>query len=109
MLDEAFLFVYLIYYIFSVNRYDKSGHYKDKSKKYRDKNKKLSPKEIKEQKKLDHDKLPSEVLVFVDKYKVDLDKVNIRGLLKMVGLMLGIEIAAVTLLVVIIFKNDIVI
>ena len=100
--------IYIIYYIFSVNRYDKNGHYKDKKYKY-NKNKKLSPKEIKEQKKLDHDMLPSEVMLFVDRYKIDLDKVNIRGLLKLTGLILGIEIAIVTLTVVIIFKEQIVI
>jgi hypothetical protein len=53
--------------------------------------------------------LPSEVMLFVDRYKINLDKVNIRGLLKLTGLILGIEIAIVTLTVVIIFKNQIVI
>jgi hypothetical protein len=103
----AILLVYIIYYIFSVTRYDKSGHYKDKSRRKGKGLKKLSKEEIKALKKKDYDKLPNEVKFFVSKYKIDLDKVNIRGLLKMVGLVLGIDIAIATIIVVTIFKNDI--
>ena len=103
----AILLVYIIYYIFSVTRYDKSGHYKDKSRGKGKGLKKLSKEEIKALKKKDYDKLPNEVKFFVSKYKIDLDKVNIRGLLKMVGLVLGIDIAIATIIVVTIFKNDI--
>ncbi len=103
----AILLVYIIYYIFSVTRYDKSGHYKDKSRRKGKGLKKLSKEEIKALKKKDYDKLPNEVKFFVSKYKIDLDKVNIRGLLKMVGLALGIDIAIATIIVVTIFKNDI--
>ena len=103
----AILLVYIIYYIFSVTRYDKSGHYKDKSRRKGKGLKKLSKEEIKALKKKDYDKLPNEVKFFVSKYKIDLDKVNIRGLLKMVGLVLGIDIAIATIVVVTIFKNDI--
>lgn len=102
----AIVFIYIIYYIFSVNRYDKNGHYKDKRFKGK---KKLSKSEQEELKKLDYDRLPGEVRVFVDLYKVDLDKVNIRGLLKLTGLILGMEIGAITILMVIIFKNNILI
>ena len=103
----AILLIYIIYYIFSVTRYDKSGHYKDKSRRKGKGLKKLSKEEIKALKKKDYDKLPNEVKFFVSKYKIDLDKVNIRGLLKMVGLVLGIDIAIATIIVVTIFKNDI--
>ena len=106
----AIIFVYIIYYIFSVTRYDKQGHYKDKKdkkNKKKNKNKKLSKEEIKALKKKDYEKLPNEVKFFVSKYKIDLDKVNIRGLLKMTGLVLGIDIAIATIIVVTIFKNDI--
>ena len=103
----AIILVYIIYYIFSVTRYDKNGHYKDKKDKKSKGKKKLSKEEIKELKKKDYDKLPNEVKFFVAKYKIDLDKINIRGLLKMVGLVLGIDIAIATIIVVTIFKNDI--
>lgn len=104
----AIIFVYIIYYLFSVNKYDKNGHYKDKDYKKNKKNKnkkKLTKQEVEELKKKDYDKLPNEVKYFVSKYRIDLDKVNLRGLLKMTGLVLGICIAAATLTVVTIFKN----
>ncbi len=88
----AILLIYSIYYIFSVNKYDKHGHFREKNKKKDDnkKNKKLSKEEIKRMKQLDYDKLPSEAKIFVNMNKIDLDKINIRGLLKMIGLLLGL-------------------
>ena len=105
----AIAFVYIIYFIFTVNRYDKNGHYKDKKNKKdnKKKNKKLSKDELEKLKKLDLEKLPNEVKYFVYKYKVDMDKINIRGMLKMIGLILGIDIAIATIIVVTIFKNNI--
>ncbi len=85
------LIVYLVYYFVSVARYDKNGHLKKKSK------------EI-----TDYDGLPSEVKYFIKKYNIDLDKINLRGLLKLTGLVLGIDIAIVTIIVVLLFNNDIV-
>ena len=102
----AIIFIYIIYYIFSVNRYDKNGHFKEK--RYKGK-KKLSKKEEQELKKLDYDRLPGEVRVFVDLYKIDLDKVNIRGLLKLTGLILGIEIGIISITMYILFRNEILI
>ena len=100
------LIVYIMYFLFSVNRYDKNGHYKDKDyKKNKNKKKKLTKKEIEELKKKDYDKLPNEAKFFVSKYRIDLDKVNIRGLLKMLGLVLGICIAAGTLIVITALPN----
>ena len=81
--------VYIIYYFVSVTRYDKTGHLK---------NKKVS----------DYEGLPSEVKYFVYKYNIDLDKVNLRGVLKLIGLVLGIDIAILSLAVLLIFKESVV-
>ncbi len=86
------LIVYIIYYFVSVNRYDKNGNLKGK-------NNKVS----------NYEGLPSEVKYFIKRYNIDLDKVNLRGVLKLTGLVLGIDIAILTLLVLLIFKDKIVI
>jgi hypothetical protein len=108
-LDEYFLFfggeymietfitifiVYIVYYFVSVKRYDKTGHLK-KTKK----NNKID----------DYQGLPSEVKYFVKKYNVDLEKVNLRGVLKLIGLVLGIDIAILSIIVLLIFRNSVVI
>ena len=85
------LIVYLVYYFVSVARYDKEGHLKNKSKGI-----------------TDYDGLPSEVKYFIKKYNIDLEKVNLRGLLKLTGFILGIDIAIVSIIVVLIFKDNIV-
>ena len=106
----AILLVYFIYFLFTVSRYDKNGHYKDKKEKYEEKFRRAKNKK-KEQKKLinelkvkDYEKLPNEVKYFVNKYKVDLEKVNIRGLLKMTGLILALCIALSIIVIVLIIK-----
>lgn len=86
------LIVYIIYYFVSVTRYDKSGHLKNK----------------KNNKATDYEGLPSEVKYFVTKYNIDLDKVNLRGVLKLIGLVLGIDIAILSLAVLLIFRNSVV-
>ncbi len=85
------LLVYLIYFFVSVLRYDKNGHLKKKADGI-----------------TDYDGLPSEVKYFIKKYNIDLDKINLRGLLKLTGLILGIDIALISIPVVLIFKTDIV-
>ena len=85
------LIVYIVYYFVSVARYDKDGHLKNKSKGV-----------------TDYDGLPSEVKYFVKKYNVDLKKINLRGLLKLTGFILGIDITIVTLIVVLIFSSNII-
>lgn len=87
------LLVYMIYYFVSVNRYDKSGNLKGNKK----------------DKSSNYEGLPSEVKYFVKRYNIDLDKVNLRGVLKLSGLVLGIDIAILTLLVILIFKDKVVI
>lgn len=89
------LIVYMIYYFVSVNRYDKSGNLKG------NKNKK--------DKAINYEGLPSEVKYFIKRYNIDLDKVNLRGVLKLTGLVLGIDIAILTLLVILLFKDKVVI
>ncbi len=86
--------VYIVYYFVSVKRYDKTGHLK-KTKK----NNKID----------DYQGLPSEVKYFVKKYNVDLEKVNLRGVLKLIGLVLGIDIAILSIIVLLIFRNSVVI
>lgn len=85
------LIVYLIYFTVTIRRFDKDGHYKNKKKK-----------NIK-----DYDALPSEVKFFVIKYKVDLNKVNLRAVLKLIGLLLALEIVVVMLIVSIFVKKTI--
>lgn len=91
--------MYIVYFIVSVTKFDKNGHVK-KSKK--NKKKKRS---TEEQKKDDFLSLPAEVKYFIRKYNVDLDKVNLRGVLKVVGLVLGVDIAIVTVVSVLLFKK----
>ena len=83
--------VYLVYFFVSVSRYDKNGHLKNKSKGISD-----------------YDGLPSEVKYFIKKYSIDLDKVNLRGLLKLTGLILGVDIALISIPVVLIFRTNVV-
>ena len=81
-------FVYILYYIVSISRFDKTGHAKNKAV-------------------TDYQALPAEVKYFVYKYKVDETKVNYRGLLKLIALVLGIDIAIVIIPVVLLIENEI--
>ncbi|MBR6113000.1 MAG: hypothetical protein IKP79_00615 [Bacilli bacterium] len=87
------LIVYIIYYFVSVTRYDKNGHLKKNKN-----NSKVS----------DYEGLPNEVKYFIKKYKVDLDKINLRALLKLTGLILGIDIAIVSIVLILIFKDNLI-
>ncbi len=86
------LVVYFLYYFISVRRYDKLGHYKNGKKK-----------EV-----TDYEALPSEVKYFIIKYKIDTNKINYRPLMKLVGLVLGLDIALLSIVEVLIFKDNIV-
>ncbi len=86
------LIVYILYYFISINRFDKAGHYK----------------KVKQQQVTDYEALPAEVKYFIMKYNIDLSKVNLRGVLKLTGLVLGIDIAIVSIIGVLIFKDNIV-
>lgn len=85
------LIVYLIYFFVSVTRYDKNGHLKNKSKGV-----------------TDFDGLPNEVKYFINKYNIDIEKINLRGLLKLTGLLLGLDIAIISIPVVLIFRTNVV-
>ena len=85
------MIVSLLYYVFIINKYDKNGKFK--------KNSKLKTKifswiklPLKEK---DDAKLPTEVEVIVVKYKVDLKKINLKKLLKIVGLVCSLDIAII--------------
>ena len=105
----AFFLVYIVYFIFTISRYDKNGHYKDRKYNYEEKLRQSKKK--KDQKKIvnevrvkDLEKLPNEVKYFVYKYKIDLEKVNIRGLLKLSGITLALCIAISIIIIVLGFK-----
>lgn len=76
---------YLIYYLFIIRKYDAKGNriVKEKSIKGKKKNRKV----------LDQAKYPSEVELFIYKYKVDIKKLNFRGMLKLLGFVCSLDIA----------------
>lgn len=92
MVDLFFctLIVYIMYFFVSVNKFDKNGHVKKSS---------LSKKTVENMKKEDFSRLPGETKYFIKKYNIDLDKVNLRGLLKMTGYILGLDIGLVFLVI----------
>ena len=81
-----------MYYLVSVRRFDKYGHYKNGEKKQ----------------VTDYEALPSEVKYFIVKYKIDTKKTNLRALLKLIGFILGLDIAFLSIFGVLIFKDNIV-
>ena len=91
---EVFLtvfLVYIMYYFMSIRKFNKNGHVKNKKKKNSSTD--------------DYEALPNEVKYFINRYKIDLNKVNLRGLLKLIGVVLGLDIAIVSILVLLLFKN----
>lgn len=80
---------YLIYYIFIIRKYDAKGKRIIKEKKSKGKKNTKS----KNKKEIDQAKYPAEVEVFIYKYKVDLKKVNFRGMLKLLGFVCSLDIA----------------
>ena len=85
------LIVYILYYVVSISRYDKYGHLKKKNKNIKD-----------------YDGLPNEVKYFIKKYNLDLNKINLRGLLKLTGFILGIDITIISIIVFLIFRDSVV-
>ncbi len=82
--------VYLIYFFFTVMKFDKNGNVKKKGN---------------NNEKAIYMALPSEAKYFFKKYKLDIKKVNVRGFLKLIGLILGFDIAIVSIFVLSIFEN----
>ena len=72
----------------TISRFNKAGHTKKKNT-------------------TDYEALPSEAKYFVDKYKIDPQKVNYKGMLKLIALVLGIDIALVAVPILLIIKNEI--
>ncbi|MBO5376601.1 MAG: hypothetical protein J6A52_07125 [Bacilli bacterium] len=88
--------VYLAYYFISVLRFDKYGHVKkNKSNKNNKNGDKLD----------DYMALPVEAKYFIKKYNIDLEKVNLRGILNLIGVILGIDIAIISLFVLLVFDK----
>ena len=79
------LIVYLFYYVWIIRKYDKNG-----KAKVRTKTKKGQVIELKEP------KIPAEIQILIIKYRLDMSKINYRGLLKVVGLVCAIDIAFIT-------------
>jgi len=70
--------IYLFYYIWIIINFDKNGNSKKKSKK-----------------KHHEKKMPVEIQYFVTKYNIDLDKVNYRYFLKLMGLVVAFDLSIV--------------
>lgn len=88
---------YLIYYIFIIRKYDTKGNriVKESKKKKNTKNKD----------KVDQAKYPAEVELFIYKYKVDLKKINFRGMLKLLGFVCSLDVAFIVT-VITLLKTD---
>lgn len=88
------LVVYLFYYVWLIRKYDKNGKLKVK---------KVKGKKIGKRKNTDIEyqepKIPSEIQILIIKYRLDMSKINYRGLLKLVGFVCAIDIAFVTTVV----------
>ena len=96
MLDLIIIaaFIYVLYYFITINRYDKNGHAKTKQKVTKS-----------EQEVLDYIKLPTEAKLFINKYKLDISKINIRALLKALGVTIGIDVGITSIVVILLIKN----
>ena len=77
--------VYLFYYIWIIRKYDKNGKLK-----VRTKTKKGEVIELQEP------KIPPEIQILIVKYRLDMSKINYRGLLKVVGFVCALDIAFIT-------------
>ena len=88
------MIVYLFYYIWIIRKYDKTGKLKVKNK-----TKKGEVIELREP------KIPPEIQILIIKYRLDMSKINYRGLLKLVGLVCAIDIAFITTVISLI-KSD---
>lgn len=94
--------IYLIYYFVSVSRYDKDGYLKKKNDNKKNKNNR----KINNDDKIEaYRALPAEAKYFLKKYNIDLDKINFRGFLKVIGLILGVDITIVSFLVLILLDS----
>ncbi len=79
----SIIVIYMLYYTWIVFNFDKTGKVKKRKKK--------QTKATKEDKK----KMPNEVKFFVERYKIDLDKVNYRYFLQLIGLTVAFDLSIV--------------
>lgn len=87
------IIVYLFYYVWIIRKYDKFGKLKVKKKKGNIFGKNNNNTEYQEP------KIPSEIQILIVKYRLDMSKINYRGLLKLVGFVCALDIAFVTTIV----------
>lgn len=85
--------VYLFYYIWIIRKYDKNGKLKVRKTKGKLFGKKNAEIEYEEP------KIPAEIQILIVKYRLDMSKINYRGLLKLVGFVCAIDIAFITTMV----------
>ena len=84
----SIVIIYLIYYVWIVINFDKTGNpRKSKGKRGRPKN---------ENKKR---KMPAEIEFFVIKYKIDLNKVNYRYFLQLMGLVIAFDLGIIATII----------
>ena len=99
MLEFLFtvLIVYLVYYLFMVKKYD----YSLKDEKVTNKKDDILLRGRKSKKIKDNStsKIPAEIELLIIKYRLDMEKINYRGLLKLVGLVCSIDIAIIVTIV----------
>ena len=91
--------VFFAYYLVSIRKYDENGFLK--KSKYKKKDKSM----VNDLRIEAYKSLPSEVKYFISKYNVNLEKINLKALLKLIGLVLGIDIAIVGIIVLFISKD----
>ena len=82
---------YIVYYLFIIRKYDATGKRIVKEKKT--KKKSIEKVKTKKKKEIDQAKYPAEVELFIYKYKIDLKKINFRGMLKLLGFVCSLDIA----------------
>lgn len=81
------IFVYLVYYLWITFNFDNFGNLKIRGRKNKNKN------------NLEK-KMPSEVKFFVNKYNIDLQKVNYKYFLQVIGLVVAIDFAIIANIVI---------
>ncbi len=85
--------VYFLYYIATISKYDRAGNLKKSIKELKNDKKTINDLEIDS-----YNGLPSEVKYFVRRYKIDLNMLNKKGLLKLIGAVLSIDVSLIILI-----------
>ena len=80
----SIIIIYMLYYVWIAFNFDKTG-----------KEKKGKKKNTRKKNKTDKRKMPSEVKFFVERYNIDLDKINYRYFLQLIGLTVAFDLSFV--------------